>query len=629
MTSSRRLMTALLSASALSVLAACGGGGGGGESASSAPPAGTGSPPAMTAPDPAPATPAPAPPPSPMASAGGGSASAPPPSPPPPPPPPPVGSADAGPSSTVIQSEADAVIFLNRATFGATQAEVNALVGKDAADWVAEEMAKPQTRFLPGLERRYQANGRKLPPDSNSPVTWNAFIEGDDQLRLRTLFALSQIIVTSDLLSGGNTESQKIAYYMDKLGENAFGNYRQLIEDITYAPMMAQYLSYLRNRKSNGFGRMPDENYAREIMQLFTIGLVELNPDGTEKTDGAGNPIETYDNDDVSNLARVFTGLAQAGGEFNGRGSDPDSMYKPLQMFEKEHSPLEKVFLDTTIPPNTPGNESIRIALDTLFEHRNVAPFLAKRMIQRFTASSPSPAYVERVATAFETGRFTAPNGREFGAGQRGDMAAMVAAILLDPSLFDGSIQPEEGKIREPVIRFVHWARAFDVSRIDASMENMLRDASAPDNGLGQHPFRSPSVFNFYRPGYVAPQSATGDAGLTAPELQIANSVAAIGYANFMAEFILDRTPTREQGANTFVPDYGTEIGLVEEAEALADHLNIYLTGGLMSPSSRQEIIDVVSAIPLRENKLDQDRRRRAEAAIFVAVNTPAYAIAR
>ncbi len=518
--------------------------------------------------------------------------------------------------------------FLNRATFGATQADVNALVGRDAADWLADEMAKTQTRFLPGLERRYQANGRKLPEDANSPVTWDAFITADDQLRMRTLFALSQIIVTSDSLSGGNTESQKIAYYMDKLGENAFGNYRRLLEDITYAPMMGQYLTYLRNRKGNGFGVMPDENYAREIMQLFTIGLVELNMDGTQKTDAAGQPIPTYDNEDVMGLARVFTGLSQAGGQFNGRDADPDSMYKPMQMFDDKHSPLEKVFLDTTIPPNTPGNQSISIALDTLHAHPNLAPFLATRMIQRFTASSPAPDYVERVATAFETGRFTAPNGREFGEGQRGDLAAMVAAILLDQSLYDGTVGPEEGKIREPVLRFVHWARAFDVSRIDAENERMLKDTSSPDEGLGQHPFRSPSVFNFYRPGYVAPQTSTGAAGLTAPELQIANSVAAIGYANFMAEYVLDLSPTRND-TNTFLPDYATEISLADTPDALADHLALYLTGGAMSAASRQEIVDVVSAIPLREASLQEDRRKRAEAAIFVAVNTPAYAIAR
>ncbi|MEM7768688.1 MAG: DUF1800 family protein [Pseudomonadota bacterium] len=520
-------------------------------------------------------------------------------------------------------------MFLNRATFGARQQDINALVGRDAADWLADEMAKRQTEFLPPLEQRFQANNRNLPNDSNSPLTWNAFITANDQLRMRTTFALSQIIVTSDLLSGGATESQKIAYYIDKLGENAFGSYRRLLEDITYAPMMGQYLTYLRNRKGNeNTGRMPDENYAREIMQLFTIGLLELNPDGSVRTDATGTPIEVYDNEDVIGLARVFTGLAQAGGQFNGRGSDSDSMYKPMEMFEDEHSQLEKSFLGTTIPPNTPGRESISLALDTLHDHPNVGPFLATRMIQRFTASAPSADYVERVATAFETGTFTAPNGRQFGEGQRGDMAAMVAAILLDQSLFDGTITPQEGKVREPIIRFVHWARAFDVDGINAENERKLRDTSAPDNGLGQHPFRSASVFNFYRPGYVAPQTQTGDAGLTAPEFQIANSVAAIGYANFMSEYILDRTPTRDSN-NTFRPDYGTEIGLADNPEALADHLNIFLTGGMMSASSRQEIIDAVTAMPLRDDNLAEDRRGRAEVAIFVAVNTPAYAVAR
>jgi len=519
-------------------------------------------------------------------------------------------------------------MFLNRATFGARQQDINALVGRDAADWLADEMAKSQTEFLPPLEQRFQANNRKLPDDSNSPLTWNAFIQGNDQFRLRTMFALSQIIVASDLVSGGATESQKAAYYIDRLGANAFGNYRDLIEDITYAPMMAQYLTYLRNQKGNGFGRMPDENYAREIMQLFSIGLVELNLDGSVKTNAQGNLIETYTNADVEGLARVFTGLAQAGGEFNGNGAYQNSMSRPLEMFDRKHSPEEKVFLGVTIPPNTGGDESISIALDTLYEHPNVGPFMAKRLIQRFTASSPSPDYIERVATAFNSGRFTAPNGRQFGEGVRGDMAATMAAIMLDESLFDGRIEATEGKVREPVIRFVHWARAFNVGNVDSENERPMRDTSSPDDGLGQHPIRSPSVFNFYRPGYVAPQTESGDAGMTVPEFQIANSVASIGYANFMADYIMDRTSTFDD-SNTFVPDYTTEIGLADNPEALADHLNIYLTGGMMTEENRQNIIDVVSALPLRDDALAEDRLTRAEAAIFVAINTPAYAVAR
>ncbi|MEM7766771.1 MAG: DUF1800 family protein [Pseudomonadota bacterium] len=602
----RSMVVATLSM--ITLLAACSGGGGGSEPAP--PPAPVSPPPASQTPDPAP-MPAPAP------------ASAPAPQPPAVPP-----SSQAGPSSTQIATEAEAVLFLNRATFGARQQDIDALVGRDAAEWLAGEFAKPQTTFLPDLQARYEANGGQLPRFANSPATWNAFILADDQLRMRTLFALSQILVVSDGANGGANEARRTAYYLDRLGTHAFGNYRALLQDVTYAPIMGEYLTYMGNKKGDPRrGSMPDENYAREIMQLFTIGLVTLNPDGTPVTDGTGQPEGTYTNDDVMGLARVFTGLRLAGGDSRGRNADADATFTPMEMFEGDHSALEKTFLGMTIPPNTPGDETIRLALDALFEHPNVGPFLATRMIQRFTASHPEPAYVERVTAAFETGQFTAPNGRTFGAGTRGDLEAMVAAILLDQSLFDGSIGPAEGKIREPVLRFVHWARAFDLSNVDAANEKDLADTGRPDRALAQHPIRSPSVFNFYRPGFLAPQTETGDASLTAPELQIFSSVAPIGYANFMAEFILDSTPT-ENGGPSFVPDYGTEIGLADDPAALVDHLNIYLAGGMLTADTQSRIIDMVSTVTLEDETLAEDRRKRAEVAIFGVVNSPAFAMA-
>ncbi|MEM0986810.1 MAG: DUF1800 family protein [Pseudomonadota bacterium] len=592
-------------------LAACSGGGGGGgampEPVADPPPASS---------EPQPNTPptSPTPPPTP-------------PAPSPPPAPPPPASSQAGPSSTLIANEADAVLFLNRTTFGATRSEIDALVGSDAADWLAGEFAKEQTRFLPVLQERFEAAG-SIPRFANSHATWNAFIGADDQLRMRTLFALSQILVVADNVNGGANETRRTAYYLDRIGANAFGNYRELLEDVTYAPIMGEYLTYLGNKKGDPRrGSMPDENYAREIMQLFTIGLVRLNPDGSPILDEVGRPVPTYDNDDVMGLARVFTGLRLAGADSRGRNGDPDATFRPMVMAEGDHSTLEKQFLETTIPPNTPGNESIAIALDTLFGHPNVGPFLARQMIQRFSASHPSPDYIARVSAAFDTGQFIAPNGRSFGTGIRGDLEAMVAAIVLDESLFDGAIAPNEGKIREPIIRFTHWARAFDVSAANAANEKDLRNTGRSDRALSQHPVRAPSVFNFYRPGFIAPQTETGAQELTAPELQIASSIAPIGYANFMAEYVLDMTPT-ENGGPSFVPDYTTEIQLADDPQSLVAHLDTYLTGGRMTAETKNRIVEIVTTISLEEETRADDWRKRAEVAVFSAINSPAFAVA-
>ena len=218
---------------------------------------------------------------------------------------------------------------------------------------------------------------------------------------------------------------------------------------------MADFLTYLHNRGDlEHIGHMPDENYAREILQLFSIGLVELNMDGTPRLDTNGRAIETFDNTDIVGLARVFTGITMQGGEFY--GFEGDGLYSPIEIFEPYHSPHEKTFLGTTIPAGTPGSQSLTMALDTIFEHPNVAPFVSRQLIQRFSMSNPPPAYVESVAMAFETGSYTATDGTRFGTGRRGDLQATLAAILLDSRLRqpENSLGATDGKIREPVLRF-------------------------------------------------------------------------------------------------------------------------------------------------------------------------------
>ncbi|KCZ60641.1 hypothetical protein HY30_11755 [Hyphomonas chukchiensis] len=507
--------------------------------------------------------------------------------------------------------------WLGRTTFGADYSAIQSLVGTDAEEWLQAEIDKPASLYLSDLLAR-QSAGENIDGYKHRDVLWDNMIAGNDQLRTRMLFALSQLFVVSDDTAYNATP--QIAYYMDVLSKNAFGNFRDLLEEVTYSSAMARYLTYWRNEKGDpATGRMPDENYAREVMQLFTIGVVELNQDGTPKLVN-GKEVETFTNDDVEGLAKVFTGLSWAGPNFY--QEDAGSQYKRLVMFDYMHSPEEKRFLGTVIPANTGGDESVKIALDTIFEHPNVAPFISRQLIQRFTASSPSPEYVKRVADVFDAGTFTALNGRVFGTGERGDLEATMAAILLDPSVNDDNNYPSEGKIREPVLKFVNWARAFDIRNIDSSREGMLDDTSSPSTGLGQQPMRSPSVFNFYRPGYVAPGTETGAQGLTAPEFQVVNQGSIVSFMNFMTAFIFDTSGP----ADNFIPDYSPEIAIADDAQALTDYLDLLLTGETMTDEAKADIVDAVSSIPVAS---DADREKRAKLAAFMTITSSAYAIQR
>jgi uncharacterized protein (DUF1800 family) len=520
---------------------------------------------------------------------------------------------------TNLETREEAARFLIQAGFGGTNADIDALVGTDAADWIVAEMRKPATHMLPIMQARYPT--REDTDNHHSRLIWQTLLTADDELRQRMMYALSQIFVIST--DGFFDQGFGTAYYTDILTNQAFGNYRTLLEDVTYSPAMARYLTYYRNQKGDPrTGRMPDENYAREILQLFSIGLVELEMDGTPKP---GAP-ETYDNEDITGLARVFTGLSGRGVSFRWQDQAEDYRYHPLQMFDDQHSTLEKSFLGTTIPENTAGTETISQALDVIAEQPNVAPFISRQLIQRFTSSSPSPEYVRRVADVFEAGAYRAPNGQEFGIGRRGDLSAVIAAILLDPSVHDDIQDPNEGKLREPVLKFIQYAKAFDLSNIDVWGEWRFYNTNKTDTGISQHPLRSPSVFNFYRPGFIAPGTDTGEAGYSAPELQIVNEGASLGYINFISHFIM-RPADDPDNHPRFTPDFRAEIALVEDVEALVEHLNVKLTAGQLSDVEKADITDVVSTITIDGDDADFESRKRVQTAILMIMASGAYAV--
>ena len=520
---------------------------------------------------------------------------------------------------TNLASREEAARFLIQAGFGGTDADIDALVGTDAADWIVAEMRKPTTNMLPLMQARYPT--REDTNGDHSRLIWQTLLTADDELRQRMMFALSQIFVIST--DSFFDQGFSTAYYTDVLTNQAFGNYRTLLEDVTYSPAMARYLTYYRNRKGDPrTGRMPDENYAREILQLFSIGLVELEMDGTPKP-GA---LETYNNEDITGLARVFTGLSGQGASFNWNDQAENYRYRPLQMFDDQHSELEKSFLGTTIPENTNGTQTIGRALDVIAEHPNVAPFISRQLIQRFTSSSPSQDYVRRVAEVFEAGAYRAPNGQAFGIGRRGDLSAVIAAILLDPSVHDDIQDPNEGKLREPVLKFIQYVKAFNLSNIDVWEEWRFYNTNKTDTGISQHPLRSPSVFNFYRPGFIAPGTETGEAGLSAPELQIVNEGASLGYINFISHFIM-RPADDPDNHPRFTPDFQTEIALANDVEGLVEHLNIKLTAGQLSDVEKADITDVVSTIIIDGDDTDFESRKRVQTAILMIMASGAYAV--
>ncbi|MGB3625883.1 MAG: DUF1800 family protein, partial [Henriciella sp.] len=468
---------------------------------------------------------------------------------------------------------------------------------------------------------------------------WMNAIGGDDQLRQRTAFALSQIFV----ISGSEMASDQlfirptaVAHFQDVLVENAFGNFRDLLHDVTYSPAMAMYLTYLKSEKADPeTGRMPDENYAREVMQLFTIGLNELNPDGTLKLDGNGDPIETYSTSDVTEMAKVFTGLSLDTPVFYSKLNPPDqdALYRPLVMFDHKHSSEPKRIFGTVIPANTPGEQSIDMALDTLFEHPNVGPFISRQLIQRFVTSNPDPAYVARVAAAFERGTYELPDGTVVGTTGRGDMKAVIAAVLMDEEARSDAARrdPTYGKIREPVLRFTHWARAFNASQLSPWDSWMLFNTALPE-ALYQGPYKSQSVFNFYRPGYVAPGTATGAAEMTVPELQITNATTVVGYTNFMTYFVYRRGLTREDAqATSFIANYDEAFSLADRPAELVDYLDDALTNGELSDALESRIVEAITPLSIED---DPDNLRdgpivRVGTAILLIMTSPDYVVQR
>lgn len=527
-------------------------------------------------------------------------------------------------STWTLKSETEASRFLAQASYGASPGDMKQLVGKTANAWIEAQFAKSQTSLLDTLDSWNRQDNASSPDINDLHNVWWFSTQQEDQLRQRTAFALSQIFVIS-AHGAPSFYPRGMASYYDMLGRNAFGNFRQLLEEVSRHPMMGIYLTHIRNFKEqytqDGVRyRAPDENFAREIMQLFSIGLEQLNPDGTPKLDAQGNPIPTYNNKDIEGLARVFTGWSwQAPNRslncFNGWHESCDATRNPgretrlMMAYPEFHSIEEKNFLGVKIPAGSARpEESLKIALDTLFNHPNVGPFIGKQLIQRLVISNPSPAYVKRVAAAFNNN----------GSGVRGDMKAVLRAILLDEEARSAKAAEriDSGRIREPLLRVTHWMRAFNASSASGRWPVGRTDGWRK---LNQTPLRAPSVFNFYRPGYSPANTPVANAGKVAPEMQIIQESSIADYSYYAAAIsgAFSRTaygigplrdvPDPEKPGQTIkmrdiLPDYQTELALAKDPEKLLDHLNVLMMNGQMQPDTRATIMAAIESLRYPRN---------------------------
>ncbi|MCH2240865.1 MAG: DUF1800 domain-containing protein [Aquabacterium sp.] len=514
----------------------------------------------------------------------------------------------------------EAARFLIQATYGPTTVDVAAVQAGGYRAWIDGQFSTPSLGTHTAYYNAQNICSSCLEAGHNAVAEsfWRQAITGPDQLRQRVTFALSQIFVVSVVNSSLDAAPLAAASFLDTLSQHAFGNFRDLLEAVTLHPAMGTYLSHLGNDKENtATGRMPDENYAREVMQLFTIGLWELNEDGTRRQQN-GQDIPTYGQPEVMGMAKVFTGWSWAGPDTNeGRwlgwvnGVQTQPWDQPMQPYPQHHSTSEKRILrGVVIPAGTGPRESLEIALDTLFNHPNVGPFIGRQLIQRLVTSNPSPAYIARVARAFNNN----------GAGVRGDMKAVIRAVLLDPEARDAAKLADGnwGKLREPVVRVANWARLFGArSPSGAYRINSLHD---PIEGVGQGPLHSPSVFNFFRPDY-SPAGDVRAAGLVAPEFQITHETTVSAYINFMVQTI-------EQGYGwgdrLITAPYTDELALANQPDKLVARLDQMLMAGQMSASTRQTIVEAVAAVPMTEANAAQ---RRVWIAVTLAMCSPEFLI--
>jgi uncharacterized protein (DUF1800 family) len=489
-------------------------------------------------------------------------------------------------------SQVAAVRFLEQSTFGPTPTLVGQVAAGGFDDFLEEQFAAPASTY-------------PTPAATDSGVTkvQNQFfinaVNDNDQLRQRVAFALNEIWVVSQ-----NKVSDPTGYtnYMTALTKDALGNYYDVMTDVTLTPAMGHYLDMVNNGKP-ATGQHANENYARELMQLFTLGLNQLNSDGTAQVDGSGNPLPTYTQNDVMSLGRSFTGwtyptepgasLARYNPEYYGGNMVP---------FESNHDSGAKTFLGQSVPAGQSAEQELSTVLTIIFNHPNMPPFVAQQLIEKLVTSNPSSGYVSRVAAAFTSGTFEA-----FGSGKRGDMQATIAAILLDPEARRGdtasSVNAIDGKLREPVVMMVSVARLFNPTTDGTGFTGW-------SGNMGQGLFNSGSVFNFF-----PPQNLIAGTTLNGPEFAIYNTNTALARVNFVNTMVNGSISNGTKVDFTPVINAGSQ-------DAMANWLNNYLLHGTMSTEMKTDVETAMTAA-------GTSTKNQAKAALYLVISSSQYQVQR
>ena len=525
------------------------------------------------------------------------------------------------PQSTA-EKRIDVARLLKQASFGPTPAEIDRVATLGTNAWLAEQFAAAASKYTP---RDYWPNTRPDTCVNNTalPVTPTSYcardnysmfptqlefyrqaITGNDQLRQRVAWALSQFFVVS---STDVPLSYGMGDYQQMLRDNAFGNFRTLLEKVTLHPAMGRYLDMANNRKVNAAGVSPNENYAREVLQLFSNGVNLLNDDGTEKKGPDGKPIEAYTQDEIESFAKVFTGWTYPTlpGATPSSGSNPQNLAGTMEPREKYHDTTEKDLLGSTVgPANGTAYADLTIALDNAFSYGNVPPFFSRFMIQKLVTGNPSPGYVQRVANVFKN------NGN----GVRGDLKAVITAILTDvEARGTAKFDPTYGHMNEPVLLVTGLARALSAKTDGYFFYNS-------GNGMGQTAFSAPSVFNYYAPDYVVPS-----VNVNSPEFGILNSTTALSRINFANSTLygtINISPAL-YGATGTQFDWTPFTRVAADSNALLDRINELMFAGKLSAATRAAMKTAVEAVAAT------DTTGRARAALYLAVAAPEAQILR
>jgi uncharacterized protein (DUF1800 family) len=515
-------------------------------------------------------------------------------------------------------SASDAARFLTQASFGAVSTtEVEQVRQAGIERWLDHQFSLSAKSHLAYVSAQAPREKNGKPTDEMSyEAIWQQWLFGEDQLRARMAFALSQIFVISNVAPDLNP--QAMSSYLDMLNGQAFGNYRQLLEAVTLHPAMGYYLNMVESEKEDpAKGTHPNENFAREVLQLFSIGLVKLNLDGTPLKDADGKTISTYNEDVVKGFAKAFSGWS-----FGGRDTTKADAFHtgeenwtvPMQAWASKHSTAAKQLLDgMTLPAGQTPQQDLQTALDAIANHPNVAPFISRRLIQRFVTSNPSPAYIQRIATIFNNN----------GSGVRGDLKSVLRAILTDTDARDPAVAAADqaGKQREPVIRFANLLRAMKSTSSSGHTNIWYLDSA--DNALGQSPLLAPSVFNFFSPDFRN-VGAIAAAGLFSPEFQITTDTTVVGGINFFAGVI------RDGGFKGWGPednrikfDFVAWDAVAGDAASLIDHINLLFMNNSMRPETRTSFMRAINSI---DTKL---RTERIKMALSLAMIAPEFVIQR